>query len=166
MDIAQRKEQFSIAYIHTIAAQIGLNTASLSVDNDSVDLILKGKGYAGKIRNPQIELQLKCTSQTSNISQTAIHYPLKLKNYNDLRGNDVLCPRYLVVLLVPENPDDWIYFAETSLTLRNACYWASIRHYPKTFNKISVSVDIPLSQQLTNHSLSYLMECASKGVYL
>lgn len=38
MDICKRKEQFSIAYIQAIAAQIGINHSIDVVDDDSVDL--------------------------------------------------------------------------------------------------------------------------------
>ena len=64
MDINLRKEQFSTAYIQALAAQIGLKYSIDSVDDDSVDITLKGKGFKGKLlRNPHIEIQLKCTSQ-------------------------------------------------------------------------------------------------------
>lgn len=162
--MAKQKEQFSIAYVNAIAANAGLNNASLSVDDDSVDLLLKGRGFNGKIRNPQLELQLKCTSQNL-INGEVINFPLSLKNYEDLRGVNVLCPRYLVVLIVPEDTESWSQHNENELVLRNSCYWVSIRNYPETKNRANVTVKIPLSQKLTKESLLGLMEQASKGDY-
>jgi hypothetical protein len=59
MDIAQRKEQFSKAYIKAIAAQIGLNPSKPAVDDDSIDICLEGKGFTGKLRNPRIKVDPK-----------------------------------------------------------------------------------------------------------
>lgn len=164
MDIAKQKEQFSIAYVNAIAANAGFNNASLSVDDDSIDLMLKGRGFKGKIRNPQLELQLKCTSQNI-INGEYVNFPLSLKNYEDLRGSNVLCPRYLVVLVVPEDTNSWSEHNKDELILRNSCYWISIRNYPETENKTNVTIKIPLSQKLTKESLLRLMEQASMGEF-
>ena len=165
MDIAKQKEQFSKAYINAIAAQAGLNNAQPSVDDDSVDLVLIGRNFSGKIRNPHLELQLKCTSREL-IKDDVIKFPLAIKNYNDLRGEDLLCPRYLVVLLVPDNVDEWSELRNDELVLRNTCYWVSIRTLPDKNNESTVTVNIPLSQKLTMDSLLELMRFASNGEYL
>ncbi|MGB1060725.1 MAG: DUF4365 domain-containing protein, partial [Ketobacter sp.] len=140
MDIKQRKEQFSVAYVNAIAAKVGLSNAGWSVDDDSVDLSLKGRGYKAKVRNPQVDLQLKCTSQKNIIKNGYLHFPLKKKNYDDLRGNDVMCPRYLIVLVVPEDSDQWVESKNDSMILYHSCYWASIRSYPETKNETSVTI--------------------------
>lgn len=165
MDINQKKEQFSVAYVNAIAAQAGLSNAQPSVDDDSIDLILKGKGFCGKIRSPQLELQLKCTSRDL-VKDGFIRFPLSIKNYNDLRGEDILIPRYLVVLLVPENVSEWAELRDEELVLRNTCHWVSIRNHPEKNNISTVTVDIPFAQKLTKDTLLMLMQSASKGEYL
>lgn len=165
MDIKQQKEQFSIAYVNAMAAKVGLSNAGWSVDEDSIDLSLKGRGYKGKIRSPQLDLQLKCTSQKNLVKGDKISFPLKKKNYDDLRGT-VMCPRYLAVLIVPENVESWLEPKSDYIILRNICYWISIREYPETYNKTSVTIDIPLSQKLNCESLQLLMEKASQGEFL
>ncbi|MEW5251274.1 DUF4365 domain-containing protein [Microbulbifer sp. 2201CG32-9] len=62
MDRNQKKELFSRAFVKAIAAQVGFRTAIPDVDDDSVDIIIKGRGYSAPIRNPQLEVQLKCTA--------------------------------------------------------------------------------------------------------
>lgn len=101
------KEQFNIAYVCAMAAQAGLNHNHPSVDDDSVDITLSGSAFPGKVRNPHIDLQLKCTSQNL-ISGQVIKFPLKKKNYDDLRGDNLIHPRLLVVLLVSPDKDKWI----------------------------------------------------------
>lgn len=155
-------EQFSVAYVNAIAARIGLNNAQMSVDDDSVDLMLMGRGFSGKYRNPQLGLQLKCTSQDV-ITDGYLKFPLSIKNYNDLRGDDLVCPRYLVVLLVPKDAVDWIVHEDDALLLKHSCYWASIKDHPDTSNKTSVTISIPLDQKLTCDSLLELMNMAATG---
>jgi hypothetical protein len=166
MDISKRKEQFSFAYIQAIAAQIGLNHSTDVVDDDSVDIRLTGKGFTGgMLRNPSIEIQLKCTSQNV-IKGDLIKYPLKLKNYDDLRGENVGVPRYLMLLVVPDKPENWIHFTNNALILFNNCYWASIRFAPKKNNKANVTVEFSIEQQVTTESLMELMVMASKEEYV
>ena len=166
MDISAQKEQFSFAYVQAIAAQAGFNYSKDSVDDDSVDIRLSGKGFlGGKLRNPIIEIQLKCTAQEV-IKDNVIKYPLKLKNYNDLRGENVAVPRYLMVLVVPENIESWTHFVNNAMILFNNCYWASLRYEPESNNKTNVTVELSLEQKVTTESLKKLMGLASKGEYI
>lgn len=160
MYITQKKEQFNIAYVAAIAAHAGITDVTPRVDDDSIDLMLCGRGFGGDIRNPQIQVQLKCTSQDM-IQGEFIKFPLSIKNYEDLRGHNVVCPRYLVVLLVPENHEEWISHAEDCMMLHNRCFWVSLRDSPSTTNITRVTVDIPLGQRFTTEALMTLMNNAS-----
>ena len=57
MELPQRMEQFSRAYVHAIAAVAGANVLQWSVDDDSIDV---GFGVKSK-RRARLEAQLKCT---------------------------------------------------------------------------------------------------------
>ncbi|WP_250482544.1 DUF4365 domain-containing protein [Caballeronia sp. GACF5] len=160
MNSTNQKEQFNIAYVRVIAAQAGLNPGRLEVDNESIDLELGGKGFTGAIRNPRVQLQLKCTSQDM-IDGDVIKFPLPRKNYDDLRETGVICPRYLAVLLVPEQPEHWVEHHPEHMTMHNACYYLSLRDFPATTNKSTVTVNVPLAQRLTTESLRHLMTLAS-----
>ncbi len=107
MDPQKQKEEFNYAYVCALAAHAGLNRISSSVDDDSIDVAFKSRGYVGHlVRSPQIEFQLKCTSQELvDVEEAVIKFPLPRKNYDDLRGGDFASPRYLAVLLVPETVD-------------------------------------------------------------
>lgn len=162
MEITQKKEQFNVAYISALAAQVGINTSKPTVDDDSVDMILIGRGFQGRWRNPQIDLQLKCTSQDL-IQGDTLRYPLTKKNYDDLRGDNLLSPRYLVVLVVPDMHNDWIEHKENHMIMRHLCYWTSIKDMPESDNTTSVTIEIPLVQRFNSDALLKLMECASQG---
>lgn len=163
MHLGNMMEQFNIAYVCAMAAQAGLNHNSPKVDEDSVDLTLHGTGYVGKVRNPHIDLQLKCSAQDL-ISGKFIKFPLSIKNYDDLRLDNLLHPKYLVVLLVSSKSDDWVQHHDSHMSLHERCYWVSIKGYPDTSNTSKIIVDVPLSQRLTTHELRILMQQASDGI--
>jgi hypothetical protein len=157
-------ELFNVAYVHAMAAQAGLNHGSLTVDDDSLDLIIAGRGF-GKgtgIRNPQLHLQLKCTSQNL-ISGDQIKFPLSMKNYDDLRATNVLAPSYLVVMIVPEDVKAWTSHNDNNMILNHCCYWVSLKGLPPSSNKGKVVVNVPLSQRLTPETLHQLMTLASES---
>lgn len=63
MELGQKKQEFSKAYVKAIAAAAGYATQELSVDDDSVDLGLAARGGGGTIKSPRLDLQLKCTAR-------------------------------------------------------------------------------------------------------
>lgn len=166
MDSGKQKEEFQFAYVAALAAHAGLNRGELRVDDDSVDVIFSGKGFTGGIRNPKIELQLKCSSQKLVTAGGVLKFPLKKKNYDDLRGDDVVSPRYLAVLVVPELTSEWVMHHSDSVALHNLCYWVSLRDAPASANTTAVTIDIPISQRLTTEALVAMMQAASAGVSL
>jgi hypothetical protein len=163
MDPKKQKEEFQYAYVAALAAHAGLNRGDFRADNDSVDVTFQGRGYSSAlIRNPQIQIQLKCSSQDL-ILNGVIKYPLKRKNYDDLRGDNVVVPRYLAVLVVPEKVTDWVLHHGDCVALHNLCFWVSLRDKPVSGNTTSVTIDVPLSQRLTTDVLRGMMTAASQG---
>ncbi len=84
-------------------------------------------------------MQLKCTSQEV-LRGGEVRFPLKRKNYDDLRAMELLVPRILVVVLVPEQPADWIGQDEARLELRRCGYWSSLFGAAATDNETTVTV--------------------------
>lgn len=166
MDPQKQKEQFNYAYICALAAQAGLNRVDAAVDDDSIDVSFKSKGYHGRpIRSPQIEFQLKCSSQNLANGEV-IKFQLSRKNYDDLRGSDFAAPRYLAVLLVPNEVEAWVAHNNEHIALFNNCYWLSLRDAEATDNETHITVDIPLTQRLTSLTLRDMMDRASQGEWL
>ena len=168
MDPQRQTEEFNYAYVCALGAHAGLNRTSSSVDDDSIDVAFKGKGYHGRlVRSPQIEFQLKCTSQdVVSAEGDMIKFPLPRKNYDDLRGTDFASPRYLAVLLVPQELALWIGHNHEYIELHKNCYWLSLRDCEPTENEHTVTVSIPLTQRLTSETLRDMMDRASDGEWL
>ena len=155
MDINAQKEQFSRAYVQAVAAVAGYAWALPSVDDDSIDLILSAKGGGGTARRPRVELQLKCHAAKPPTG-SSFSFPLKIKNYDDLR-DDTIVPRILVVLLVPSSQTDWLTYTEQELSLRRAAYWVSLRSQPTRTNKTTVTVQVPRHQHFDVDGLRGIM---------
>ena len=101
MTFNEQKEQFSYAYVRAVAAVARVAVTKPEIDDDSVDLMLKLKSLGGPVRSPQIDAQVKCTGN-ANVAADHVSFPLKLKNYNELRGTDFLVPRLLIVVTVSD----------------------------------------------------------------
>ncbi|BAZ19029.1 hypothetical protein NIES4071_109140 (plasmid) [Calothrix sp. NIES-4071] len=162
MDINQQKEQFSNAYIQALASAAGYSLYKPFVDNDSVDWGIASKGTEGIVRAPRLELQLKSTSRDV-LDDSAIRYPLKLKNYNDLILDGYSSPRILVVVIIPDNPTDWLQQSFEEICLRQCGYWVSLRGMAPTTNTTNVTVTIPITNQFTVPVLQSIMLDISTG---
>jgi len=161
MDLGQRKEQFSHAYVRAVASVAGFSVAIPEVDDDSVDLILSGRSASGISCRPRIELQLKCTSEDV-IRGDQVIYPLRRKNYDELRITDLLVPRLLVVVHVPDSETEWLRHSEDELAMRRCGYWASLWGEPDTTNSTKVTVYLPRANVFDVAGLSGLMERAAR----
>jgi hypothetical protein len=159
MQMPMKMERFNLAYVGAIAAQVGINSSKPDVDDDSVDICFIGKGFPGLIRDPQINFQLKCTHQDLRVGEN-IRFPLSRKNYDDLRDIRLGTPRYLAVLEVPENCNDWVRHLTAGSLLSSMCYWASLRGHPD-IDQGTITVSVPLIQRLTGESLHSLLTHAS-----
>lgn len=87
----------------------------------------------------------------------------KMKNYNDLRKNNLRQPRILVVVCIPENYQDWIEYHDDSLTLYRNVFWLSLEGKNEISNTSSVTLDIPLTQRFNATVLSQMMEKIARG---
>ncbi|MDR8017158.1 DUF4365 domain-containing protein [Ectopseudomonas guguanensis] len=159
MYTSARKEKFNLAYVQALAAQVGINSAEPIVDNDSIDIMFIGRDFSGLIRDPQINVQLKCTHQNFRNGEN-IRFPLPRKNYDDLRDVRVGAPRYLAILEVPESPTEWAVHFNDGTILQSKCFWVSIRGLPEV-DQDTITVSVPLNQRLTGESLHNLLKQAS-----
>lgn len=161
MELNQRKELLSKAYVRAVAAVAGCSTDQPESDYDSVDLHLRARGVSGPVLFPELNIQLKSTSRNV-LDDNCVRYPLPVKNYNDLRVNSQV-PRILVVVLLPENIADWLYQSEDEMTMRYCAYWVSLRGMPKTGNIKTVTVELPRTNIFAVKELQAMMKRISQG---
>jgi hypothetical protein len=162
MTLDDQKEQFSFAYVRAVAATAQIVVSEPSVDDDSVDLSFQQKGGNGQVRSPRLEAQVKCT-EIADVHPDHIAYPLKLKNYEELRPTNLLVPRILIVVTVPDNLVEWLNHSEDELAVRRCGYWVSLRGNPTTTNTTNVTVHLPRASQFTVAGLQGMMQLIRNG---
>jgi hypothetical protein len=158
MDVNKQKELLSLAYVKAVAATVGLGLYTPYPDDDSVDIGLAASGIKGTIRSPRLELQAKATARDLLYDDGLIHFPLTIKNYDDLRPVNLMVPRILVVMLVPEDINQWLEISDEQLLIRHCAYWCSLRELPETSNPNNITVYVPILQRFDVAGLSAIME--------
>ena len=163
MNENEQKQQFSIAYVHAVAAFAGFTCQATLVDDDSIDAVLGARGWIHQqaaVRSPRIEVQLKATAQDV-LGPDALSFPLPVKNYDELRLPCAV-PRILVVLRLSPTLSMWQEQTEEHLLCRHAAYWISLAGQPASPNTATITVSLPRSNLLTADALRRLMQRASQ----
>lgn len=160
----QVKEELSISYTIAVSAINNFGCELTRKDFDSIDVTITFNGKLEEdsiIRSPEIKIQLKATENLILKEDNNFHFPLTLKNYNDLRAN-TLAPRILVVLKLPDNRENWITHSIENLIIRSCAYWLSLKDFPDTENETNVTVFIPINNTFSPGVLRELMIKVSK----
>ena len=152
--------QLSLAYISAVASGAGYEVSEPRLDFDSVDGTLKSSSG----RRPRIEFQAKATTRDV-LRSGELHFPLPVKNYNDLRASTMV-PRLLIVMLMPAEPEEWLTQSVEQLCLRKCAYWCSLEGQPSTINTSSVTVHISTQNEFNTAQLTALLQKADQGVAL
>lgn len=151
-----QQEEFSRAYVHAVAAVAGAKVFPPSApDDDSVDLSIGTRGPYGMVRSPRMDVQLK--SWRGTVAGDELSFVLPAKNYEDLRHENYMVPRILVVVVVPDSPSEWISQGADELVLRRCGYWLSLRGMAETINSTSVTIKIPASNVFSVEALVQLL---------
>ena len=154
MNLNEQKEEFSLAYVHAVAACAGMQLELPRRDLGSVDGRL--------ISDSQIiEFQAKSTAREIERDGT-IRFQLPIKNYDDLRDPNTMALRILVVVQLPDDPINWLVQSDLRLCLNGHGVWHNLRGQPDRTNTSSVTVHIPASDRFDVAGLSGLMETASR----
>lgn len=165
MQMSLRQEQYGDAYLRALAAVAGFAMYKPVPDDDSIDWVIAARGSYNTFVSPRLEVQVKCPYDF-NADETTIGYSISLKNYDDLRKPNVMVPRLLIVVCIPEAIEEWIGYHDEGLTLKRCAYWKSLVDEPDVPNKTGITVRLPKSQRLTVESLQLLMDRAGADLPL
>ena len=150
-------EQLSLTYVRAVAASAGFQVTRPEPDVDSLDgIILSTTG-----RRPKIDFQAKATTQDM-LRHGMVHFPLPVKNYNDLRA-ETISPRILVVLLMPNDSHEWTAQTEEELCMRYCAYWHCLEGHPARLNTNNITVQVPSSNILSVNQLINMMGRVNRG---
>ena len=149
-------EQFSLAYIRAVAA-----AASCQVSRPEPTLTAWMRVDVQLWTSARIEFQAKSTTRDV-LRNGIIHFPLPIKNYDELRVESWV-PRILVVMLMPTDGADWLSQTDAELCLYHCAYWLSLAKMPSRANTASVTVEIPTVNMFDRSRLNDLMNKANDG---
>jgi len=159
-----QKEDFSYAYVYGVAAAAGysLQSATRRLDNSGIDATITVPGTIGSKRLPRFDVQIKCTSQEVR-QENVLKYRLSAKNYDELSCDDPFVPQLLIVVLVPDNVDEWLVQSEESLCLQRCGYWLSLRGYPQRTSQSTITVEISRHNIFNVDALCMIMQRIAAG---
>jgi Domain of unknown function (DUF4365) len=145
-----RKEQLSRAYVAAIAAHSGFTVSIPDLDRDSIDIQVS----SGTSRRASVQFQLKATS-SPDWDGDELKFQLKAKNHNDMVMRRQV-PLLLAVMVLPDNPTDWLVVDDTQLAMKRCVWWASLIGRPPT-EQGSVQVRLQKTDVLTSDALKDLI---------
>ena len=114
----------------------------------------------GTLSAPKLDIQLKCTSDPGVIRPDSIVWQMERRHYDLLRAKSSV-PHILVVLVLPENEQEWIEHSAEQLMLRRCAWWVKMTGMPQV-STASKTVHLPRKQVFSPDTLRSLMEKISR----
>ena len=149
---------FGESFVRVLASAAGLIASKEDVDVMGVDFSFGYPGSRGTTRFPKIEVQVKSWSRAAG-PVDAWHYPMRVAHYNDLAGDDYCVPRFLFLVVVPEDVDRYTQADDEALRLRHCGYWVSLAGQAPidAQQQKTITVRVPKRNLLTVSALRALM---------
>jgi hypothetical protein len=152
------KVRLSLAYVRAVAARCGcFVTAEEGADLASIDCTL----FSALQPRRMLSIQLKATTKPVSTSGPII-FDLPVKNYNDLRRTDTTAPQLLIVMYLPNDPQDWLISDHANLILRQAAWWKDLWGAPDTENTSTERVSLPRERSFDCNDLTRVLDIMAR----
>ncbi|MFI5845616.1 DUF4365 domain-containing protein [Catenuloplanes sp. NPDC051500] len=150
---------FGESFVRVLVSAAGLIAGQQDVDHTGVDFSIDLPGVRGTARFPKIEAQVKSWSAPKG-NDLYWQYPMDVGNYNNLAGEGFSVPRYLFLIVVPDDVDQYTHVDETATRLSHCGYWASLRSLPviDDGSQKTITVRVPKQNLLTVKALRALLQ--------
>jgi hypothetical protein len=132
-----------------VAASAGVQVQPLQDDVEGVDVVLRHEGIS-------VDVQLKATS-VPKYGQGILKFDLDVKTYDKLRAVPRTAPGYLVVAVLPADRRRWVSHERVHMRMRRLAYWLDMTGMPDVPNSVTVRVEIPLSNRVTEAAVVEIM---------
>ncbi|GAA1717716.1 DUF4365 domain-containing protein [Nonomuraea bangladeshensis] len=160
LDQRNHQGKFAEDYVRVLASAAGLLVYQDDLDHDGIDLGFRYPGRTGHISSPAIEVQIKSWSDPRS-KGAVLHYGgLNEVQYNKLVDGPFLVPRYLFLVVVPQESDRYARVETDGLTLSRLCYYRGFeddRPVPDPSAARKVPLQVPLGNVLTVRALRELV---------
>lgn len=160
LDANNHQGKFGQDYIRVLASAAGLLVYTPDLDYDGIDLGIRWPGRTGTAASPAIDAQVKSWSSPRKSGGTWRFDGLNETQFNKLAGHDYTVPRYLFLVVVPQDAGAYSEVLTDGMLLRHQGYFLSLRKEaliatPST--KRHRTVHVPIGNILTVRSLRTLM---------
>lgn len=160
LDARNHQGKFGEDYVRVLASAAGLLVYTPDKDYDGVDFLLRWPGRVGAAASPAIDVQVKSWSRPRKSGGTWRFDGLTEVQFNKLAGRDYTVPRYLFLVVVPDDPGQYSEISANGMLLRYQGYYLSLRE-EALFNEPSSArrptVHVPIGNILTVGTLQTLM---------
>ncbi|MEU4676285.1 DUF4365 domain-containing protein [Micromonospora sp. NPDC023737] len=149
---------FGESFVRVLASAAGLVASKHDLDVTGVDFTFDFPGSRGTTRFPKIDVQVKSWSRAVG-SLDAWHYEMEVAHFNNLAGRDYHIPRYLFLIVVPDDIERYTDADADVLRLHHCGYWVSLADRPPidSSRRRRVTVRVPKRNLLTVQALRDLM---------
>jgi hypothetical protein len=154
----QRQGLHGEGFVFALASAAGLIASKPVLDVDGVDWEIGHPGPVGSSRSPKIDLQVK-TWRDPRRDGDVWQYRMPVSQFNALAGTGFTVPRYLVLVTVPPEPEEYAACSASTMQLRQAAYWTSLadRDLLPSEPVRRVGVNVPIRNLLTAETLFQLV---------
>lgn len=168
MTLNDIEEALSRAYVFAVAARAGVDLGNTFKDYGVDGTFRRIAILPDNKRMPTgypVDFQLKASINCS-VSAGSVSYRMNAIAYNKLvwRRNNGGIPIVLILMVLPNDPVQWMAHTEDALLLRQCCYWHLVGE--TEVDTATVPLEIPRSQALTTDGLSALLDAAAAGELL
>jgi len=169
MNIETRMEAFSYAYVYALASQAGFAFREEVKGNDNIgiDISVNDPERFFDIPPCRFSAQVKCVRKTKlTQNENGVFYKLRKKNYDTLIKSQPNNTIILIVLVVPDEPIDWVISTDSDITIKHNCYWFCLQDSPLSKLKHQDSkeqIQLLEGQLLTPESFPFLMQKIAEG---
>lgn len=155
--VTLQQEEFSVAYVHAMAAVLGCSMNRYNPDNKGFDWTLTNQIPRARFSSGSVNVQLKSTTQPCIFNKGEASFPLKAQHYKALIAPSMV-PSLLVILYMPKKKSEWLDFDSNRLHLYNRAYWWSSEDAPPIpKGQKSISIKIKQENLLTPEALSEIL---------
>ena len=159
------ESELSYAYLHAVCSKAGLSCKQGDRHDDGAgvdsEIIYRGELEHPYFREVHLNIQLKSTTaQPAEIDGCFSYFFQGVKRYYKLRTNDSSIYKILVVLFLPDNPDEWLTCSADELVMKKAAYWVNLYGAPPVDTTSGTTIYIPKTNILTPQSLIELVNLA------
>jgi hypothetical protein len=164
MTLNHRQHQglFGEAFVRVLASAAGLVVARADLDVTGEDFTISYKGTRGDKRHPKIDVQVKSwikSNADASWRNGSWLYRMRAANFNEIAGDDFSLPRFLFVVIVPDDTLDYARCEAGQMALSHSAYWASLADHALVDPAVqaTVAVKIPQENLLTVDSIRRLL---------